>query len=117
MTFSNRNHICAGSDDGSIFIWHKYNTNVVRVLKGDDSIVNCLQPHPYTAMLATSGIDPYVRIWTPNSLGDKNNERVISDIKSAALNNQLQMNSHPFEFLFLNLAQNSQGKRSSRKHM
>ena len=81
------------------------------MLKGDDSIVNCIQPHPYSAMLATSGIDPYVRIWTPNSSpSEETSERVISDIKSAALNNQLQMNSHPFEFLFLNLAQNSQGE-------
>ncbi len=37
----------------------------MRVLRGDDSIVNCLQPHPSTSILATSGIDPVVRLWSP----------------------------------------------------
>ena len=104
-----RNFICAGSDDGSFFIWDKLTTNVVRVLKGDDSIVNCLQPHPFAPYLATSGIDPHVRIWAPKILDNKD-ERVVSDVKTAVLNNQNQMHSHPFEFLFLNLNQNRQGK-------
>lgn len=38
---------------------------------------------------------------------DEENDRVVSDIKTAAINNQVQMNSHPFEFLFLNLSQNN----------
>lgn len=72
-----RDFISAGSDDGSFFIWDKKlvlkknknfkyfhlvveikrTTNVVRVLKGDESIVNCLAPHPFTSILASSGID------------------------------------------------------------
>ena len=63
--FSNGQYIVAGSDDGSFFIWEKKTTNIVRVLKGDDSIVNCLQPHPSHCLLATSGIDPVVRLWSP----------------------------------------------------
>ena len=62
---SNGQYIVAGSDDGSFFIWEKSTTNIVRVLRGDDSIVNCLQPHPSICMLATSGIDPVVRLWSP----------------------------------------------------
>ena len=54
-----------------------------------------------------------MRIWCPkfndNDL-KKNYERVVSDVKTAVLNNQTQMNSHPFEFLFLNLNQNRQSK-------
>ena len=66
FTFSsNGQYIVAGSDDGSFFIWEKSTTNIVRVLRGDDSIVNCLQPHPSICMLATSGIDPVVRLWSP----------------------------------------------------
>ena len=90
-------------------MWDKLTTNVVRVLKGDESIVNCLQPHPFASYLATSGIDPQVRIWSPMSR-EKEDERVVSDVKTAVLNNQTQMNSHPFEFLFLNLNQNRQSK-------
>ena len=84
------------------------------MLKGDESIVNCLQPHPYSCFLASSGIDPHIRIWAPKipdreeASSVKEDEHVVTDVKKAALDNQTQMNSHPFEYLFLNLAQNSQ---------
>lgn len=115
LKFSNlSNYISAGSDDGSFFIWDRTTTNVVRVLRGDESIVNCLQPHPFDNMLATSGIDPLVRIWTPQmneeNMNERDSDRVVTDVKEAALNNQRQMNSHPFEFLLLNLAQSQNGK-------
>jgi WD40 repeat protein len=58
-------YIVSGSDDGSLFIWEKETTNLVRILQGDESIVNCLQPHPSYCFLATSGIDPVVRLWNP----------------------------------------------------
>lgn len=63
--FSEGQFIVAGSDDGSFFIWDRKTTNIMRVLRGDDSIVNCLQPHPTYCLLATSGIDPVVRLWSP----------------------------------------------------
>ena len=113
-SFLGKDFICAGSDDGNIFIWDKATSNIVRVLKADESIVNCIQPHPFDSILATSGIDADVKIWTPqlneDLLGEVENERQVKDIKKAAINNQLQMNSHPFEFLLLNLAQNQNGK-------
>ena len=63
--FSNGQFIVAGSDDGSFFIWDRYTSNIARVLKGDKRIVNCLQPHPSMCLLATSGIDPVIRLWSP----------------------------------------------------
>ena len=57
--------IVAGSDDGSIYFWDRNTTNNIRILKGDGSIVNCLQPHPTYCLLASSGIDPVVRLWSP----------------------------------------------------
>lgn len=62
---SDGQYIMAGSDDGSFFIWDRKTTNIIRVLRGDDSIVNCLQPHPTSCLLASSGIDPVVRLWSP----------------------------------------------------
>jgi WD40 repeat protein len=107
MLFILRNFVCAGSDDGSIFIWNKQTTNIVRVLKGDESIVNCLQPHPSSCYLASSGIEPVIKIWWPKFENDDTNgeedEHVITDIKKAALDNQSQMHSHPFDYLFMNL--------------
>ena len=96
----------------------------MRVLHGDESIVNCIQPHPFTNMIAPSGIDPHSRIWTPqfNEKADEekttestNKTRVVTDYKEAATNNQRQMNSHPFEFLLLNLAQNQNGNSDHSK--
>ena len=58
-----------------------------------------------------------VKIWAPkypdNEIENEiKNDRIVLDVKSASLNNQLQMNSHPFEFLLLNLNQNAQSKYS-----
>jgi len=58
-------YVVAGSDDGSFYIWDRETTNIIKIVKGDDSIVNCLQPHPSTCMLATSGIESIVRLWSP----------------------------------------------------
>ena len=62
---SNGQYVVAGSDDGSFFIWDRETTNIVRTLRGDECIVNCVQPHPEICLLATSGIDPVVRLWSP----------------------------------------------------
>lgn len=55
----------AGSDDGSFFVWDRITTNIVRILRGDERIVNCLQPHPSVCLLATSGIESDIRLWSP----------------------------------------------------
>lgn len=107
--FVGENFIAAGSDDGSFFIWDKKTSNIVKILSGDESIVNCVQPHPFSCYIATSGIDSEIKLWSPNfdeALTDEE-DREITDIKSAVLNNQVKMNSHPFEYLFLNLSQNT----------
>jgi len=39
------------------------------VLKGDSEVVNMMMPHPYTSVLATSGIDNDIKLW---ELVDKN---------------------------------------------
>uniref|UniRef100_A0A8C9GBK4 Uncharacterized protein n=1 Tax=Piliocolobus tephrosceles TaxID=591936 RepID=A0A8C9GBK4_9PRIM len=37
-------------------------------MEGDrGGIVNCLEPHPYLPVLATSGLDQHVKIWTPTA--------------------------------------------------
>ena len=61
------NYVAAGSDDGNIFIWEKQSGNLVRVLRGDSSIVNCIQWHPGLTIMATSGIENVVRLWEPLS--------------------------------------------------
>lgn len=63
--FSDGKFIAAGSDDGNLFVWDSQTTNLVRVLPGDESIVNCVQAHPHTCLLATSGIESVVKLWAP----------------------------------------------------
>ncbi|EFN75923.1 WD and tetratricopeptide repeats protein 1 [Harpegnathos saltator] len=100
---NNGQYIVAGSDDGSFFIWDRSTTNIVRVLRGDDRIVNCLQPHPSTCLLATSGIDPVIRLWSPLPEDGRINEREIRNLDDAASANQIRMNSDPFEIMLMNM--------------
>ncbi|CAG0915304.1 unnamed protein product [Notodromas monacha] len=95
--------IVAGSDEGYIFIWDRKTTNIRKVLRGDDSIVNCLQPHPTCCMLATSGIEPVIRIWTPRA-DDDNDGRVVTDIVGSASANQRRMKTDPIEIMLRGFA-------------
>jgi len=95
--------IMAGSDDGKFFIWDRRSGNIVRVLVGDESIVNCLQGHPNTPLLATSGIDPVVRLWQPAPEDGQANSREVEDKDAAANNNQRRMNADPFETILMNM--------------
>ena len=99
-------YIVAGSDDGSFFLWEKNSTNLLRIIKGDDSIVNCLQPHPSVCLLATSGIDPVVRLWSPRAEGGGGENRLgvpDSEFAQVAKDNQRRMKTDPFEVMLLNL--------------
>lgn len=100
---SNGQYIVAGSDDGSFFMWDKETTNLVRVLKGDDSIVNCLQPHPSMCLLATSGIDPVIRLWSPRPQGEDTQDWLIDEVEAAAKANQRRMNADPLEVMLMNM--------------
>jgi len=58
-------YVVSGSDDGHIFIWHKDSMQLVHLLKGDRHVVNCIQGHPFDCVMATSGIEKYVKLWAP----------------------------------------------------
>ncbi|KAJ8003901.1 hypothetical protein DPEC_G00153210 [Dallia pectoralis] len=57
--------VLSGSDCGHIFIWDRETGEHVMLLEADQHVVNCLQPHPYEPLLATSGIDSNIKIWSP----------------------------------------------------
>ncbi|XP_017127908.2 DDB1- and CUL4-associated factor 8 [Drosophila elegans] len=60
-------YIVSGSDCGNIFFWDKNTEAIVNFMKGDHAgVVNCLEPHPWMPVLATSGLEHDVKIWTPN---------------------------------------------------
>jgi len=99
----NDQYIMAGSDDGKFFIWNRETANIERVLIGDDHIVNCLQSNPFAPILATSGIDPVVRIWQPMPENGDENERLVEDLEEVASSNQRRMNADPFETILLGM--------------
>lgn len=55
----------SGSDCGHVFIWNRHTGKVVSVLQADSRVVNRVRPHPFEPLLATSGIDYDVKLWTP----------------------------------------------------
>ena len=59
-------YVVSGSDDGNLFIWDRKTTRLVNILEGDGEVVNVLQPHPYETMIAVSGIDSTVKIFSPD---------------------------------------------------
>ena len=96
------NYIAAGSDDGNIFIWEKETSNLVLILNGDDSIVNCIQWHPHQALLATSGIENVVRLWEPKPI-DFVRQRLVTNWEAVCKQNQRRMHADPLEMMFLSL--------------
>ncbi len=94
----------AGSDCGCMFLWDRSTTNLVEAWHGDESIVNCLQPHPSFCLLATSGIDPVVRLWSPQSkesiTKDLRREKELEGLVRA---NQKRMNADPLEVMLMNM--------------
>ncbi|XP_066520867.1 DDB1- and CUL4-associated factor 6-like isoform X2 [Hoplias malabaricus] len=63
--FWGNNFVLSGSDCGHIFIWDRRTGEHVMLLEADNHVVNCLQPHPYEPLLASSGLDYDIKIWSP----------------------------------------------------
>lgn len=59
--------VASGSDDGKCFIWEKRTGRLIKVLTGDEAVVNCVQCHPFDCAIATSGIDSTIKMWTPHA--------------------------------------------------
>ncbi|XP_020598061.1 DDB1- and CUL4-associated factor 8-like, partial [Phalaenopsis equestris] len=64
----NCEYVTSGSDCGRLFIWRKKGGELLRVMKGDKHVVNCIESHPYTTMLASCGIKKSIKIWLPNAV-------------------------------------------------
>ncbi|PWA89679.1 WD40 repeat-containing protein [Artemisia annua] len=57
-------YVPSGSDCGRMFIWRKKDAKLVRLIEADE-VVNCIEAHPDIPILASSGIDNDIKIWTP----------------------------------------------------
>lgn len=60
-------YVVSGSDDGNLFIWDRKTSELLNILEGDGEVVNVVQGHPYETMLAVSGIDHTIKIFSPDA--------------------------------------------------
>lgn len=60
-------YVVSGSDTGHIFIWKKKGGELIRVMEADNNVVNCVESHPHSLVLVSSGIDKDIMIWTPKA--------------------------------------------------
>ncbi|KAF1814974.1 WD40 repeat-like protein [Eremomyces bilateralis CBS 781.70] len=63
----NDEYVVSGSDDGNFFIWDRQTARLVNILEGDGEVVNVVQGHPYEPMIATSGIDNTIKIFSADA--------------------------------------------------
>ncbi|XP_058830139.1 DDB1- and CUL4-associated factor 6-like [Topomyia yanbarensis] len=64
-TFWGNDYIMSGSDCGHVFTWERATGRLVMLMEADQHVVNCVQPHPILPILATSGIDYDIKVWSP----------------------------------------------------
>ncbi|CAH0406790.1 unnamed protein product [Chilo suppressalis] len=76
-------YIVSGSDCSYIYIWERKSEAIVQWMQGDvGGVVNCIETHPRFPVLATSGLDKDVKIWTARSDSDPDfagMERVVRE--------------------------------------
>ena len=80
-----------------MLLWDRQSTNLIEAWQADGSIVNCLQPHPSTCMVATSGIDNVIRIWSPRVTNITKLDTIGKEIEKLVRSNQKRMNTDPLE--------------------
>eukprot|EP00002_Diphylleia_rotans_P029196 TRINITY_DN5932_c0_g1_i3.p2 TRINITY_DN5932_c0_g1~~TRINITY_DN5932_c0_g1_i3.p2 ORF type:complete len:298 (-),score=51.26 TRINITY_DN5932_c0_g1_i3:171-1064(-) len=64
-------YIVAGSDDGCVYAWERQTGALVNVFAASSDIINCVQGHPFDPLLAVSGIEDVVKIYSPHATGEE----------------------------------------------
>ncbi|KAI0750806.1 WD40 repeat-like protein [Daedaleopsis nitida] len=58
--------VVSGSDDGHWFMWEKDTGRLHDILEGDGAVVNVIEGHPHLPLVAVSGIDTTVKLFSPS---------------------------------------------------
>ena len=86
----NDEYVMSGSDGGALFIWDQKTSAIVQLLKADEQVANVMTGHPYHPLLAVSGIDHTVKIFSPEGLGPGLGSRqVLKDEYKIKANNEM----------------------------
>ncbi|XP_037810079.1 DDB1- and CUL4-associated factor 8 [Lucilia sericata] len=116
----NCEYVISGSDCGNIFYWDKNTEAILNFMPGDTAgVVNCLEPHPNTPILATSGLDHNIKIWTPN--GEKHppdltklTSCVRRNIRRTALNDGIDFDDGQMQFFIRQILSRHGANRRNR---
>lgn len=92
-------YVAAGSDCGSLLIWERKSGALVKAFEADKNILNCVQPHPSSCMLATSGIEHVIRFWQPLPEEGVENRRERRSLSALSAANQKRMHTGIFEMV------------------
>ncbi|XP_078162101.1 uncharacterized protein LOC144557407 isoform X2 [Carex rostrata] len=104
-------YVTSGSDSGHAFIWRKRDGVILRALKGDRFVVNCIEPHPLVSVLATSGIDKDVKVWSPQSFECEHSKKEVE--MAAETMDSYSSSDGEYSNLFLSLVNDEDGSSSS----
>jgi len=74
-------YVVSGSDSGHVFIWDRHTSQLVNILEGDGEVVNVIQGHPYEPVLAVSGIDSTVKIFSADKRARRDARRGIGGVQ------------------------------------
>ncbi|KAK9836189.1 hypothetical protein WJX81_007802 [Elliptochloris bilobata] len=83
--------VAVGSDDGCVWIYAAETGRPVAALAADQDVVNAVQAHPHLPVLATSGIESTVKLWSP---GEERACDLLAQVDSMR-NNQDRMSEGP----------------------
>lgn len=61
---SDDSHVICASDSGLTLVYEAGSGEVAQIFRGDYQICNCVRPHPTKPVIATSGLDSTVKIWS-----------------------------------------------------
>ncbi|GBF94894.1 hypothetical protein Rsub_08137 [Raphidocelis subcapitata] len=70
--------IACGSDDGRVFIYDADSGAPIKALEADDDVANCCRCHPDRLLLATSGIQHTIKLWSPTGPAEHDDDRLSS---------------------------------------
>ncbi|EFJ39457.1 hypothetical protein VOLCADRAFT_100946 [Volvox carteri f. nagariensis] len=92
--------VAAGSDCGRVFLYDADTGAVLRALAADEDVANCVQCHPTLPVLATSGIENVIRLWSPRDAPPAAEAvpELEQELRSVVDGNQERMNEGPSVF-------------------
>ena len=73
-------YVVSGSDCGRIFIWRKKDGELLRAMEADKHVVNCVESHPHMPLMASSGIETDIKIWTPAGTEELGSPRTAEQV-------------------------------------